>query len=542
MRHRLSTLGAGLLIIALTALLTWPQAEHLSSKLSPHFDARFSIWRLGWIAHSLITAPTHIFDANIFYPARTTLAYSDTVMLEGVLAAPLFWLGVSPVLIYNLTLFAGIVGSGMAMYLLAREVTVSAGAALVAAAVFTMLPYRTEHFMHLELQWSMFVPLTFLALHRAVERESVGYGIAAGVCIWLQVVSCVYYGVFLAMLLAFFAPALVLLRGAASVRQSIRPVAVAALVSAVLSVPMAVPYLAAARDIGFRPHGEIARYSASLVNYLSAPMENRLWGWTANRWGLPELRLFPGLAALVLAAIGVARRPSRTAILYALTALVAIVYSFGTNNPAYAFAIAHVTPMQGFRATARFGMFAGFAIAVLAGFGVQALVQRPGLPAWVRYAIVPVAIALIALEGSNHALPLEAGMPKSIPEVYRVLRSAPPGTVVEMPVPRLNSLPGYDPTFQAWALWHWKPLVNGYSGYYPADYINTIIRMEIFPEESSISRLRAHDVRYIVVHHALYEPERLANLMSRFASRPELKSWGTYKDPLGTAELFELLD
>jgi len=252
--------------------------------------------------------------------------------------------------------------------------------------------------------------------------------------------------------------------------------------------------------------------------------------------------LFPGLAALVLAAIGVVPRPSRTAILYGLTALVAIVYSFGTNNPAYAFAIAHVTPMQGFRATARFGMFTGFAIAVLAGFGVHALVNRPGLPAWARYAIVSVAIAVIALEGSNHALLLEAGMPNSIPEVYRVLRSAPPGAVVEMPVPRLNALPGYDPTFETWTLWHWKPLVNGYSGYYPDDYINTIIRMEVFPEESSISRLRAHDVRYIVVHHALYEPERLANLMSRFASRPELKSWGTYKDSLGTAELFELLD
>ena len=101
--------------------------------VSPHFDARFSIWRLGWIAHSLATAPTHIFDANIFYPARTTLAYSDAMMLEGVLAAPLFWLGMSPVLIYNLALFAGFVGSGMAMFVLAREVTGRNGAALVSA-------------------------------------------------------------------------------------------------------------------------------------------------------------------------------------------------------------------------------------------------------------------------------------------------------------------------------------------------------------------------------------------------------------------------
>ena len=111
-----------------------------------------------------------------------------------------------------------------------------------------------------------------------------------------------------------------------------------------------------------------------------------------------------------------------------------------------------------------------------------------------------------------------------------------------MPVPRLGVLPGFDPAYQTWALWHWKPLVNGYSGYYPRDYINTIIRMEIFPEDASINRLRAHGVRYVIVHRQLYEPARLDNLMLRIAGRPELKPWGAYKDPLGMADLFELTD
>ena len=68
-------MGAITLVLALTILVTWPQATQMSSMTSPHFDAQFSIWRLGWIAHALATAPTHIFDANIFYPAPRTLAY-----------------------------------------------------------------------------------------------------------------------------------------------------------------------------------------------------------------------------------------------------------------------------------------------------------------------------------------------------------------------------------------------------------------------------------------------------------------------------------
>lgn len=529
-------------MLALTILVTWPLAPSMSSMLSPHFDAQFSIWRLGWIAHALATGPTGIFDANIFYPAPRTLAYSDATMLQGVLGAPLFWAGVSPVFIYNAMLFAGFAASGLALFLLMRHLSGSTEASLVAAAIFTVLPYRTEHFMHLEMQWAVFVPLTLWAMHRAVEGGSLRYGAAAGVFVWLQVLACVYYGVFLAMWLAFFAPALVVLTASATFRTRIAAVALAAGVALVLIVPFAIPYMAAAQDIGFRPDFEISRYSATPVNYLASPAVNRVWGWTADRFGSTELRLFPGLMAALLSGASVLRRPRRPVVLYFIVALVAIGFSFGTNNPAYAFLIEHVGVLRGFRSMSRFAALTGCAVAVLAGFGMQAMLERTGWRQRRRTLVTAVVIALIAVEAANHPLPLQQGSPREVPDLYRVLRSAPPGAVIEMPVPRLGALPGFDPAYQTWALWHWKPLVNGYSGYYPRDYINTIIRMEIFPEDASINRLRAHGVRYVIVHRQLYEPARLENLMLRISGRPELKPWGAYKDPLGMADLFELTD
>src|SRR5260370_21605996 len=86
-----------------------------------HDNPQFIIWRLAWVAHALITDPGHLFDGNIFYPARNTLAFSDAMMVEGALAAPLFWLGVSPILIYNTLLLGGIAASGIAMFVLARH-------------------------------------------------------------------------------------------------------------------------------------------------------------------------------------------------------------------------------------------------------------------------------------------------------------------------------------------------------------------------------------------------------------------------------------
>ena len=194
MRRLFGLAGPMLLVCGLSVFVTWPQALLLNAQVAAHHDAFFSIWRLGWIAHALRTTPLHIFDANIFHPAKGTLAFSDATMLEGLLGAPLFWVGLSPVLIYNLLLLAGFVGSGLGMFVLARHLTRATGPSLAAAAIFTMLPYRIEHVMHLELQWAMFIPLTFWAMHRAVEGSSWRWGIMAGLFLWLQILACVYYG------------------------------------------------------------------------------------------------------------------------------------------------------------------------------------------------------------------------------------------------------------------------------------------------------------------------------------------------------------
>ena len=40
-------------------------------------DGQLSIWNVAWVAHALAVDPLRVFDANIFYPHRGTLAYSE---------------------------------------------------------------------------------------------------------------------------------------------------------------------------------------------------------------------------------------------------------------------------------------------------------------------------------------------------------------------------------------------------------------------------------------------------------------------------------
>lgn len=127
------TLFAAGAIVAFTLFVTWPQCLHMSTRVASHDDPLFSMWRLAWIAHALANDPRHLFDANIFHPVKGTLAFSDAMILEGALAAPLFWANVSPVAVYNLFLLGAIATSGMAMFVLARHLLGAAVPALVSA-------------------------------------------------------------------------------------------------------------------------------------------------------------------------------------------------------------------------------------------------------------------------------------------------------------------------------------------------------------------------------------------------------------------------
>jgi hypothetical protein len=84
--------------------------------------------------------------------------------------------------------------------------------------------------------------------------------------------------------------------------------------------------------------------------------------------------------------------------------------------------------------------------------------------------------------------------------VDRWLATLPEDTVIlELPVPQLHHLWHYETSHQVRSINHWRHLVNGYSGFLPTIYGNTLIAMETFPDERSVGRLRRLSVDFIVV-------------------------------------------
>ena len=359
---------------ALTAVMTWPQVTNLGTRAAEHQDVYFNMWRFGWTAHALVTSPRRVLDGNIFYPERRTLTFSDAMPVESAIAAPMLWAGVRPVLVHNLMLLAGIAFSGAGMFVLARRLTGSTAAGLTSGVVFAFAPYRFEHYMHMELQWTVWTPWAFWALDRMFKEGRRRDGALVGMFIALQFMSSIYYGAFLATLLGIVSIALLIGLRRPVLKERVVALALGAVVCLGMVSPYALQYAITKSRTGGRPPEQVLMFSAKPSSYTIATETNLLYGERARARGRAERRLFPGLLPLLLAVVGLLlRRPSRQAIAYLAGLAAAFEMSLGMYGFSYPILYRHMPLFEGLRAPARLGVYVLFFLALLAAYGQSAL-------------------------------------------------------------------------------------------------------------------------------------------------------------------------
>ena len=501
LRSVLRPAGLAVFLLGLAALVTYPQVRQIGTGVNDFGDPLLNAWALAWTAHVLPVSPASLFDANIFYPARGTLALSETLVFPALLVAPLRWLGLNPIALHNLTLLAGYALSGLTMFALVREVTGQPLAAVVSAVIFTTSPLRTDHFPTVQLQQTYLMPLALLQVHRiAGGARSWKPAVLLGLTVAAQFASCVYYTVYFVTVLPVLT-LLLLVRSQQAVRRSLAQLAIAALLTGTIIAIFLPAYLGNRNAVGERAPRELVAGSAELRDYRRAHPQNLIHG-RRDSIGPAERRLFPGFTTLGLAAAGLAA-PVALAGPYVVALAVAVDSSLGVNGHLYPWFYAYLLPYRGLRVPARFGMLAAMFVSVLAGLGVASVLKRV-TSRQLRYACVAIATVLAIAESLNRPFVLRT-MPPNFPAVYEWLRDAPAGVVVEYPVGGLEGRIGpQDPTYMYYSTAHWKPLLNGYSGFAPPSYVELLERMREFPSAASIEYLRAREAKYLLVHSAYY--------------------------------------
>lgn len=510
-RSRRATVFA--VCVLLAALHTWPLALHPGRySRNDNADTQLNEWILAWIAHQLPRDPMHLFEANIFYPAHDALAFSEPLLIPGLMGAPIAWLGGSPVLVYNLVLIAGFALTVLATCLLVHEWTGSLVGGLVAGSVFAFNTHTLTRLAHVQAIHLYGLPLALLAIDRIVREGSRRAAWLLAGAVALLAYTSGYLAVFASIML----PIAVLVRAPEwrpRARQVLAALAIASVVSALAILPVYLPYRRAANEQHMtRPLEVVRDYSSTPVSYLASAGRFHYATWSGRFFDRSVDAFFPGFVIIGLAVFAVVtamrRRGSPTTLLYRwrvamllAIGLAGVILSFGTHTPVYGWLFAIFPPVRSLRAASRFGNLFLLAVALLGGIAVSGL--RRG---WVAI----VLLILVNIESLRAPIAYEPFT--GIPGVYRQVAQE-PGRVVLAEVPFWPRAGVFqNAQYELGSTAHWRPLMNGYSGYTPESYDHYAETFWLFPSDPALASMRSNGVTHIIVHMSRFNDDEIRQI------------------------------
>lgn len=564
-----------LLALGMTAPLAFRMSDHLLGTDSNAVnDTYFSIWIFGWQAHQLIADPLNLFQGNIFYPFQNSLAFSEIILPGALLYLPLEYATGNPVLAYNLIVLLSFPLNAFAMYLFALDtlshsippslhrslspslpaplspalnpsISPSLPAAFIAGLIFGFCTYKMGELRHVQLLLALFMPLTLLYVARFLRAPNFHNGFLTALFFGLNALCSLYYAVFLAFAVALFLAVEFLSRRFRITRAHLLWGAMTAGIAVLLVLPFLLPFLRLERQYNFSEGRDPRLFSARPASYLASPASQWLYGavtrpfYVASK-GQP---MFPGLAVLVLGVVGLTatlRTHARIWVYPLLLALAGVVLSFGPElilgRPTvsalpfplpYHYLALVVSPLKSLNAPSRFAVLTMLALALLAAYGVRWLIETKPRFGW---AIAAVSVALITLEFAPAPLELvQVAAGANISPAYKFLAQQPPGQpVVELPMgkPTFADQDKYvEYTYNS--VYHWQPLVNGYSTFLPPDYYALVNDVQNFPSRRAFKRLKKWGVQWLVVHSNRYaDTDKLRKKLDKQPTLEHVQDFG----------------
>lgn len=487
----------------------------------------FNVWTIWWNADRAARGFAGYWNAPIFHPTPDAFAFSEPQPMT-VLAAPFVWLSGSRVLAYNVYLWASLVLNGLGTVRLLRTVGVARPAAVAGGAAMILLP-----FVHWQRDVLQLIPLwgvlwTWTAWLRMVRRPTLLAGGELGLAFTAAVLISIHQALLLAVLLA----------GSAWTifdRWRDSRLGMAILASGLVAALLAGPILwklhrVLARHQFARPVEQVAQLTARPGDY-TAPAGRSLFpvGPAAAR---EHWRLGPGWCQVLLALpglyFGLRRRGGRRCTLFLLSVVVlAFLLSLGPHlsiggwQP-WLTLTAVVPGMAQVRSPYRFACFVQMGTVLLAAQGLYGLWvwktavwgrRRGGMVA----GILATAVGGLFILEVRPSPPILAPVPDVEPHRDWI-------TLLREQVPRGKAIaclpwaPGpLTQDFEGTVRWmylgtfHGVPLVNGYSGFFPASEVELRELMNRqFPAAEVLDRLRHMQVEYLVVDRDRSPPATMA--------------------------------
>ena len=192
----------------------------------------------------------------------------------------------------------------------------------------------------------------------------------------LQLLSSLYYAVFLAVGLAVVGAVTLIARRGRLAGPALVGLCAGAVIAAGVAMSYAQPYAYARARVGDRSIAETQRYSATPASFLTVSPDSVVYQASCPHEGEGETELFPGLTPIVLAGAALVPPTTATAVAYGLTLGVAGDMALGPNGLTFSLLREHVSALRALRAPARFAILVQLALGVLAAMGLARAARR----------------------------------------------------------------------------------------------------------------------------------------------------------------------
>lgn len=459
--------------------VTWPLAQYLTTALPLGTEREatvpfFNLWTLWWTADRLQHGFADYWNAPIFYPNPGTFTLSEPQPLTGLLIAPLWMAGAPLALIYNTAILALLTLNGVFAYRLARALEIAPLAALLAGMITVALPFVAKIGGVLQLTALFGMLWTWEGLVRFGQAGRFRWAAWAATGYLATYLTCQQYALMFAIFV--LAGGLVALAQQRFQMRAVLYLGGTGLVAGVLVLLIAWPALSLQAQMGLARSDEVVQaLSARPLDFLTRP--DYAVVPVPPRDPADTAGLFPGLILSIAAVCGSViglrdPRQRRWAGFLVASTLLALFLALGLNLSLFGwrpFATlrALVPGFGGVRSPFRFAAIMQLGLPILAGFALMQVRQRVPRSA----TALIIGLGLLAIVDNLSLQPALAAVPSTPQTAWTAwLRDQHETTVVaHIPFPAETHVAAYEPeTIHMLAqIDHHKPLVNGYSGYFP---------------------------------------------------------------------------
>ena len=474
----------------------------LNTQLADIGDSVLNAWILAWDTHALLNSSASIWDAPIFFPVKGALAFSESLFGNLWITLPVQILTGNYILAANILSVVSFVLASYFVFLLVKELTGSRWGGLAAGLIFSFNPYRWGQLVHLQLMPFFWAPLALLFANRFLNSRNFRDFWFALLFTWLQYYASVYLGtMLLTLLISLFLVHLVLeLKGRERLdyfrdKKTLKHFFIGALVSAMVLIPLGLPYIKVALKWNFfRTIQENAYYSADSLGFLFPSNVYANYDWLKNalfeyiNTNRGESAVFFGFLPYFLAALAMvflqkkydyfSSGQKKTIIRYAAVSIVMALIMLGpflsipgidTKLPMpFYFVYKFIPGGSAMRVPARFAFPFLMTLSVLCGFGISLIIKilkersialKSGTVAF----LIIIFLFEYQIKGMGSR---DLKAENEFPEVYRYLKESPQkGPVFELPINRISKF-----IYLHYQTGDWRPRLGGFSGWEPPYY------------------------------------------------------------------------